>query len=605
MRKVKWIFFAYLALVTLVICGIAVSFAVVPKRNPNTLYVAYAANIKTLDPGNIADVPGAGVAGQVFECLYNYEYQTRPYKLMCELATEMPKISPDGLVWTIPVRKGVHYYDPEKKVWPDGIGPEVKAQDFVFAWKRMSDFHQASQNYSAIFESRIEGLDDWRTYTQKTPAADIDWDRPVSGWQTPDDHTIVIRLTQPTPQLIYNLAHLPTAPMSREAVKYWGSNTKHHPIGTGPYVIAEHLPEQRIVFEANPIYRGGSDVDPGADLPPDKKLPHIKRVQMDYFDENLPAWALFQQGLLDVAGIPKDVFGQAISVQTGALTPEMQKKGIVLRKDPDPDIWFYGFNMKDPVVGKNKPLRQAMSMALNRKEYIDLFLNGRGTPAIGPIPPGFETFDPDQVNPYTQFNLEGARKKLKEAEAIQGGPIPRIKLLMPGTDTTFRQMGEYMQKTMAQIGIGLDVDYTTWARFQEMVDNKQAQFYALGWQADYPDEQTFLQLFWSKNASPGPNSANYSNPEYDKLYERAIVLPDGPERRDLYRKMEAMAIEDTPWLMTFYSVAYSLRYDWVGNLSDNTYAHGNRKYITLDVADRSRRLGHAAPPTLAAGNGER
>jgi ABC-type transport system substrate-binding protein len=423
------------------------------------------------------------------------------------------------------------------------------------------------------------------------PEAQIDWDRPVKGLEAPDDRTLVIHLTDPYPQLRYNMAHLPTAPMSRDVVRYWGEKVKHHPVGTGPYVLQEHLPEQRVVFVANPIYRGKSDIDGDAQLPPDQHMPFIKRVQMDYFDEDLPAWALFQQGMLDVAGIPKDTFAQAID-NTRNLNPEMQARGIRLYKTPSPDVWFYGFNMLDPVVGKNKPLRQAMSMAFDRRRFIDLFANGRGEPANGPIPPGFPTYDPKLVNPYTQFNLPAAREKMQEAIRINGGPIPQITFLMPGTDTTFRQMGEYMTRQMDQIGVSIRVDYVTWARFQEMVDNRQAQFYALGWVADYPDEQTFLQLFWSKNAAPGPNSANYSNPEYDKLYERAMVMEPGPQRDALYRQMQAIVNDDTPWLMTYYSTTYRLLYDWVGNFGENEYAHGNRKFLRLDSQKRVDWLKH-------------
>jgi ABC-type transport system substrate-binding protein len=597
MQKVKWIFFGYLALVALVIVGIAVSFAVVPTRDPHSLYTAYGSNIKTLDPGNIGDTTSSSIAGNVFETLYNYDYQARPYKLIPEIASGMPQISVDGLTWTIKLKKGIHYFDPEAKIpgWTPlkddhgkvlgSEGPEVKAGDFIYAWKRIADFHEASQNYSAIFEDKIEGLGEWRDYTKNTPADKIDWSRPISGFQAVDDYTLRIKLPKPYPQLRYNLAHLPTAPISKAAADFWGDNLKHHPIGTGPYVLHEMLPEQRIVLTANPIYRGGSDVQVGDAIPEDQKLPHIKRLQLDYFAEDLPMWALFRQGLLDIAGIPKDVYTQAINTTTGTLTDEMRADGITLRKEPMSAVFYYGFNMQDPTLGKNKPLRQAMSMAFDRKAYINLFLNGRGEPATGPIPPGFPTYS-DAPNPWTQYNVAGANEKMEQARRINGGPIPPITMLMPGTDTTFRQMGEFMKRQMDQIGLDLKIDYTTWSRFQEMIDRRQAQFYALGWVADYPDEQTFLQLFWSKNATPGPNSANYSNPEFDSLYEQSVVMNPGPARDALYRKMQQIVQDDMPWMYNFYPVSYTLSHNWVGNLSNNQYGHGMTKFLTLDESAR-------------------
>lgn len=593
MRKVKWIFFGYLALVACVIIGIALSFGMVPTRDPHTLYLSYASNLKTLDPANIQDVPGSKVAGQVFETLYNYDYEARPYQLVPELAAELPRVSEDGLTLTIPIRKGIRYYDPDKKVWPDGVGDEITAHDFVYAFKRIANFHQASQNFSAMFETKIVGLDDFRAYTKTVKPNEVDFDRPVEGLKAVDDYTLVIKLNNPDPQLRYNLAHLPTAAVSRKAVEYWKDNILHHPIGSGPYSIREkdHLPEQRIVFYANPHYVPKSDWVDGKIVPETEPLPYIKRIQMDYFDEELPAWALFQQGMQDIAGIPKDTFKQAISA-TGNLTPEMQARGIILQKSPEAAVYYMGFNMQDKVLGRNKPLRQAMSMAFDRKLYIDLFRNGRGQPAKGPIPPGFPTYDPNLVSPYTVFDLDAARAKIKEAEKIQGGPIPTITFLVPDTGTYGRQTSEFVTKQMSQIGVNIRTEFTTWARFQEMVDNKQAQFYALGWVADYPDEQTFLQLFWSKNESPGPNSANYKNPAYDALYEKARVMQPGPERDKLYHEMQEIIAEDTPWMLTFYPVAYTLYYDWVENFGDNEYAHGVRKYYKLNEALRAERLSY-------------
>jgi ABC-type transport system substrate-binding protein len=599
MHIVKWAFLAYMALAAFVVLVIAVSFAIVPERDLRTLYTAYGSNIKTLDPGNIGDTTSAGVAGSIFECLYNYDYEARPYTLIPELAESLPSVSPDGLTVNIRLRQAIHYFDPEAKIpdWEKVVGehgeilgakgPAVEAADLIFAWKRIADFHRASQNYSAIFEGRIEGLDEWREYTKSVKPGDVDYDQPVAGLIAVDDHTLEIRLRRPDPQLRYNLAHLPTAPLSRQAAEYWGDALKHHPIGTGPYVLRQHLPEQRIVFEANPSYRERSPLD-GTTPPPNhsEERPKVGRLQMDYFDEDLPAWALFQQGLLDIAGIPKDVFAQAIDTKSRNLTPQMQSKGIRLQKEPSPGVYYYGFNMTDPVVGKNKPLRQAMSMAFDREDFIELFLNGRGQAAIGPIPPGFPTYDASVVNPYTRFDPEAARRKLAEAEKIQGGPIPAIDLLMAGTDTQARQMAEYMKKQMARIGVSLNVEYRTWARFQEMIDQKQAQFYSLGWVADYPDEQTFLQLFWTKNEAPGPNSANYSNPEYDELYERGMVMNPGAERDEVYRKMQRIVMEDVPWLLTFYPVSYTLYYDWVKHLVSNEYAHGMRKFLELDIDER-------------------
>jgi ABC-type transport system substrate-binding protein len=325
-------------------------------------------------------------------------------------------------------------------------------------------------------------------------------------------------------------------------------------------------------------------------------LPHIKRIQLDYFQEVLPVWLLFQQGLFDSGGIPKESYHEAIN-PGGNLTPEMTKKGIVLHKSIEPATYYIGFNWNDPVVGgkANAPLRQAMSMALDRGEYIKMLLNGRGKPAIGPIPPGFPTFDPKEVNPYTQYNLDDARAKVKDAERIHGGPIPKLTMFMGDTSSSAHDDGEFIRLQMQKIGINLDVRYRDWARFQNMVDQRQAQIFSLGWVADYPDAQDFFQLFYGKNADPGDvNSTGYVNPAFDALYEKASAMPDSPARRVLYKQMSQIVMEDCPWLLQFYPIDFGLYYDWLGNVHDMDYGYGMIQYQTLDSALRQKRLsGHS------------
>jgi oligopeptide transport system substrate-binding protein len=592
MRKTKWIFFGYLAVLLLFVCGVAVSLNFTPPRGPDTLYVAELAQLKSLDPAEANDVPSDAILGEIYECLYNYRYGVRPYTLFPELAADMPVYSNGGREMTIRLRKGIRFYDPQKVIWPNGIGPEITAKDVIYSFKRVCDFNLASPVFSVVFQGQIVGLEDWWDYTEKVGKNGIDWDRPVPGFRILDDHTIRLVLTAPNPQMIYNLAAMWTGVVSHDAVNYWKSDFRDHPVGSGTYCLAEYLPQQRLVLENNPIYRGKPDIDGTVKLPESERMPHVHRVQYDYFDEAVPPWILFTQGLFDVSGIPKESFNQAIQFSTGQLTPALLKKGIVLTKYPEAATFYIGFNMKDPILGKNKPLRQAMSMAFDRNAFIQIFLNGRGTPAIGPIPPGFPTYDPNYTNPYTQFNLAAARDKMKEAVAINGGPIPKLQLLMQGADTDSRQMADNFVIQMQQIGIDVEPQFRDFARWLEMTDNRQTQIFQGGWEADYPDEQDFLQLFYGKNAPPlGVNSAAYVNPEFDKLYDEASVMQDTPQRRELYLKMERIVMEDCPWLIQYYPDDWLLHYDWVTGQKHMDYGYGLLQQIELNVGLRAKGLG--------------
>lgn len=595
MRKVKWIFFGYLLLCVLTVAAIGISFVVTRQRDPLTNYASYSANIKSLDPAEIADTESGDIGGNVFECLYNYVYGKRPYQLENALAQGAYVTSPDGLTITIHIKKGVHFYDPEKVVFPQGVGPEVTADDFIYSWKRVCNFHLGiTANYAQIFQGHIEGIDDWFSYTQscKTPG-EIDWSKPVSGLAALDPYTLRIKLAAPFPQFQFNLAMIPTAVVSRAVVDHYGDHFRNHPVGTGPYLLQQHLPEQQIVMVANPVYRGGPTVESGAALQESDRQPYVKRVQYNYYSEDLPRWYIFLDGLIDSNGIPKDTFQQAIHLASGDLTDEMRRQGIELDKSPSPEIRYTGFNMADPVVGKNKPLRQAISMAYDRAKYIKLYLNGRGVEANGPIPPGFPTYDAHRVDPYTRFDLTRARALEKQAEEINKGPIPTLHLLIGATDTGAAQDGDFFTSQMKQIGVNIEVEYTSWARFLQMIDEKQAQLYGLGWVADYPDEQDFWQLFYGKNGGPGGlNSDNYSNPGFDAIYEKTLTMNPSLERDKLYKQMQDMVVEDCPWVFEYYPLTYTLYHGWEKDVKVMDYGYGMKAHLKLNFTERSDWLKH-------------
>lgn len=554
---------------------------------------AIGAKIRGLDPHDIGDTTSSAVAGQIFETLYNYRYLKRPYELMPLLAEKMPLINDDGREYIIKIKEGVFFSD--DPAFPHGRGRELTAEDFIYAWKRMADLNNRSTNYSAIFQGYVMGLDEFRDYT--ATAEDVDYDRPVEGLKALDRYTIRIRLKKPHNFLLYWLAHLPTAPVAREVVEKYGKDVVNHPVGTGPFRLVGNFRSTRFALARNENFREmfypfegePGDRENGLLRDAGRRIPFIDRVEYSVIEEDQPRWLAFLDGQIDGSGIPKDNFNQAITVDR-KLSPEMKEKGIKLVKYEDPSVFYYGFNMDDPVVGENEPLRRAMSLTFDRKTYIETFLNGRGKIPTGPIPPMFPSFRPDKVNPYTRFDLKRAGELLKEAERLQGGAIPKLKLAMPGTDTTFRQMGEFFRVQMARIGLELEVDYMTWPKFQDATKTRSHQIFALGWMADYPDAQNFLLLFYGPNKSPGPNSCNYRNPEFDGLYKLAAALPRLEERIPLYHQMEDIVINDCPWILTVYPVVYGLYYQWLENYKPNDFSTGNLKYQRIDSALREKML---------------
>jgi oligopeptide transport system substrate-binding protein len=232
-----------------------------------------------------------------------------------------------------------------------------------------------------------------------------------------------------------------------------------------------------------------------------------------------------------------------------------------------------------------------MSLAYNRPERIEIFANGRAEPAQGPIPPGFIGYDADFRNPYSEFDIEKARRLLAEAGYPEGiGPDGKrltLSFETTGTSTGTMQDADFFRQEMKKLGITIEITQNTWTQFQEKLRDGRAQVYGLGWIADYPDPENFLQLFYGPSRSPGPNNANYQNPEYDRLFDEMSALSDiDPEeskrKYEVCREMEKMVTGDCPWIFGLYYYSYTLCHKWHRNYKPHAFAYNAMKYESVD-----------------------
>ena len=564
-------------------------------KEPNEMVLQTGLNskIKSLDPISMRDVASAKVAYHIFEALYQYHFLKRPYEIIPLLAEEMPEISEDMLTYTIRIKNGVLFQD--DACFPNGKGRELKAEDFVYGIKRVANIKNLSENWSG-FDNKIVGLDEFREYTKGCESAkDVDYSREVEGLQTPDDYTLVIKLKKPWPQLINAaLTDTTTSPVAKEAVDYYGKDIVAHPIGTGPYKLKTWQRGSYIELVRNESFRGEpypSEGEPGdaeAGYLDDagKMMPFADKVVWTIIEESQPAWFLFLQGKLDAKAIPKDNWDEALTV-TDELTPAMKQRNIHLKTFVDPSTFWLGFNMQDPVLGGNKPLRRAISYAIDRQKFIELFFGNRGLVAHGFVAPLMDSYDPQiERYGYAEYNPEKAKQLLKEAREIHGGDLPVMEIAMPGTETFYRQFGQFLTRHLNDVGIDVEVEYMDWPTYQEKVNTRSAQMFSAGVVAGTPDAQGFLSMFYSKRWAPGPNKFNYFNPEFDKLYEKIEVMTESPERLQLYRKMEIMVLEDRPAAFLNHRLAYALHHDWYKNYKPHIFAYGLAKYRRIDMEKR-------------------
>ena len=242
--------------------------------------------------------------------------------------------------------------------------------------------------------------------------------------------------------------------------------------------------------------------------------------------------------------------------------------------------------MSDPLLGKNKLLRQALALAYDAASSIDLFYNGRAILAQGPIPLGFSGYDENYKNPYRQYNLAKAKELLAKAGYPDGNGLPELDYLTL-SDSTSRQFSDFDEKQFAAIGVKIKIDSFSWPELVAAIKNHKGQLFAgSAWIADYPDAEDMLQVFYSKNGPPGPNDGSYSNPEFDKLYEKSLTLTDCPERTAIYKQMVDILAEDCPAIFMAQRIQYSMVQPWIKNFKLSRFDLGFARYLRIDESAR-------------------
>ena len=602
-------------------------------------YIGFDTPPKTLDPA-VGYVGGMStfIRSSVSECLLEYRFLKKPYELMGGLATEVPhpQNNPDGTVsYVFNIRPGVYYHpDPCFSLNKAATNStrEMVAADFEFELMRTADPDVLCPVIESL--SNIKGLTEFMQKLRKRRKNDAEFAKlpvtdqyrrigPVEGIKTDGKYRLTITLKSPYPQILYWMAMPFTAAVPWEAVIYYDSTNgrpafRDHPVGTGPYYLKVYDKEFRIVLERNDLWYGLQHPEwkaPAATFPSaaelaeidngtnylayaGKQLAFIERFEFRREKESVSSFSKFLQGYYDSSGISKDRFDKII-VENG-LSEDMSKRGIRLEKNVALNIGYIGFNMDDPKVGRDggersRKLRQAMSLTVDAREYSRIFMNGRGIPAQSPIPPGIFGYDPDYVNPFRIPDYQRARELLKKA-GYPGGIDPKTKkplrLTFDVVGTSSLQLITYRFYVNAWRDLGIDVrlDATNFNQFQEKVRNGAYQIFTWGWGADYPDPENFLFLLDAKMArsnNNGPNTANFKNKEYHRLFEQMRCMQNSAERYKICRDMITILQNECPWIPLIHNEDYALYHHWLKNVQPGVISGAILKYMDLDPAERA------------------
>jgi oligopeptide transport system substrate-binding protein len=513
----------------------------------------------TMDPVQSATQYANLMTTTVYDQFYDYKYLARPYALKPRLAETMPEVSDDGLVYTISIKKGVLYSnDP---CFPNGKGREVVVGDFIYAMKRMFDPDNRPQG-EWLWQGKIKGLEAWK-------AAGSDYSKPIEGLKALDKYTLQITLNEPFPQLTYTLAMGYASFVPKEAVEYYEEEFGLHPVGSGPYRLVS-FSTKKAVLVRNENYRDESfdleyeGYDPATqkwanvEMLQGKKMPIMNTVEVYFVKESMTRWNSLNKGTeIQLGIIPIELTNVvAESLRPFVLRADYRKKftGMIL---PEFGFVYLNFNMENPEIGynpdpvrnhRNLLLRKAIRAAFDWNQRNRRFYNDMGDIFPGIIPRCLDAFDDTLSMESVTADYDKARAYLEEG-GWNAENLPLFEYCQPASVLStqfyeqFRGWMEKMGYPRKKIKV---VTYATFGDFNKALKNKECMSIPMGWGMDYPDSENVLQLYYGPNKSPGSNSTNYDNPDYNAVFDQAKIMQPGPERSELYRKMNRMLIEDVP-----------------------------------------------------------
>jgi oligopeptide transport system substrate-binding protein len=493
----------------------------------------------------------------VYDTLYSYRYLKRPYELKPNLAEALPEVSKDELTYTFKIKKGVKFQD--NPCFKDGKGREVTADDFVYSMKRHFDPKERSQG-AWLWQGKIVGLDAWKD-------AGANYKATIEGLKALDKYTIQIKLTKKFPQLVHTFTMGFTAFVPEEAVKTYGQELSIKPVGSGPWLLKSHTAKKTVLVR-NPNYRGevfdakAEGYDPKVHgftkigSLDGKTMPFMDEIEVNWMPENVARWNSFTKGNeIQTTTLSVEYVDAVLAAKSPLkLKPKFAEK-YEARAEEEAGLIFTHFNMdsdkfghsKDPVQNKkNHALRCAIRKSNNYKSVIDKFYLGIGTAYPGFIPRNLDGYDENLSKESVTLDIAGAKKLLAD-NGWNASNLPQLEYGSVAS-VQMRQIFENFRGSMAAIGYPANKiklkTYPTFGDFNKDIKNRKLDFIPMGWGLDYPDAENTLALFYGPNASPGANSANYMNPEYDKIFEQASTMQPGPERTALFKKLNQIIIDD-------------------------------------------------------------
>ena len=461
-------------------------------------------DVPTLDPHHVSDTTSATIVVELFSGLVTIS----PDLLVVPDLAESWDISADGITYTFYLRDNAKFQN----------GRKVTAYDVEYSLERALNPSTMSPTVKN-FLGDIVGSDDVMNGITKK----------ISGVKILDEMTISITIDQPKAYFLNKLTYPVSFVVDRNDIEKNDNSWFLNPNGTGPFILDKYVVGEELILRKNPNY-------------------YLNLPKLDYVIFKLSggsALAMYENNEIDITGV-----GVADLDRISNVDDPLNSEVVVAI--PGFDLTYIGFNVSMPPFD-DPNIRKALAMSINKQLIASQVLLDLVVPANGILPPNFPGYNLEfnQINPDYEYNLELARELILNSK--YSNDVPRIIITVPGMGGSVGlDLQVITQSWIDELLLNVEIEQVEWATFLDDLNARTFQSFAgMGWQADYPDPENFLDVnFHSKSPL---NHTGYNNVNVDTLLEDARIKQSWEERKLLYNEAEKIIVQDAPIIPLWHS----------------------------------------------------
>lgn len=405
-------------------------------------------------------------------------------------------------------------------------GDELKAEDAIFSLTQAAESAQLQHIFGTI---------------------------DTSSFKQEDDYTFTFSIEEVNTPFMSAMAHQGGAIVNK---KEYEAHKDDYGItyvcGTGPFKLVKWQKSYSVTLERFDDYWG--------------EKPAFKEMEIRIIPEPTSRTVALEAGDVDIA----------YEIATNDIKRIEENPQLAMHRKIDNSTQYLGMNCSKAPFD-NKKVRQAISYAIDMPAIVENVYRGVGQPATGPIGPNVKYSLSAKLEPH-EFNPEKAKELLKEAGYADGFTCT----LSTNEKKERVDMAEIIKEQLKEIGITVEIEVLEWGAYLDKLGKGEQDMFEIGWTPSPPDPDIGLFApLSSTTKGEGANFAFYDNKEVDELLMKGRELKDGPEREEVYKKLQEIVIEDCPWVFQYNNEATVGAQKYIQNLDVTPFGYHPLYQVTF------------------------